>query len=247
MLIGPAGTGKTYTLDTVRDAYERAGWRVIGAGPSARAAQELTAGAGIPARTLHALLGDVDRGLESLDARTLLVVDEAGMADIRTLEAVVTAAAGRGGRVLLVGDQHQMPSVGAGGGFAYAADHAGTVAELTVNRRQRAEWEQQALAALRNGSVADAVGAYLDHDRVVVTADAELDDRRRHRPLGGGDRRRSATGDAGRVQRRRRPAQPGRHRRCCGNVACSTTGDAVYGGTRYQVGDRVTLRRNSQR
>ena len=64
VLIGPAGTGKTYTLDTVRDAYEQAGWRVIGAGPSARAAQELTAGAGIPARTLHALLGDVDRGLE---------------------------------------------------------------------------------------------------------------------------------------------------------------------------------------
>ena len=55
--------------------------------------------------------------------------------------------------MLLVGDQHQMPSVGAGGGFAYAAANAGTVAELTVNRRQRAEWEQQALAALRNGSV----------------------------------------------------------------------------------------------
>ena len=94
MLIGPAGTGKTYTLDTIRDAYERAGWRVIGAGPSARAAQELTAGAGIPARTMHTLLADIDRGLEQFDARTLLVVDEAGMADIRTLELVTTAAAG---------------------------------------------------------------------------------------------------------------------------------------------------------
>ena len=96
VLIGPAGTGKTYTLDTIRDAYERAGWRVIGAGPSARAAQELTAGAGIPARTMHALLADVDRGLEQFDARTLLVVDEAGMADIRTLELVTTAAAAPG-------------------------------------------------------------------------------------------------------------------------------------------------------
>ena len=44
VLIGPAGTGKTFTLDTVRNAYEQAGWRVIGAGPSARAAQELTGG-----------------------------------------------------------------------------------------------------------------------------------------------------------------------------------------------------------
>ena len=75
--------------------------------------------------------------------------------------------------MLLVGDQHQMSSVGAGGGFACAALHAGTVAELTVNRRQRAEWEQAALASLRNGSVATTVGAYRDHDRVVVTDDAD--------------------------------------------------------------------------
>ncbi len=59
------------------------------------------------------------------------------MADIRTLEAVVTRQVAAGGRVLLVGDHHQLPEIGAGGGFAYAADHAPCVAELTVNRRQR--------------------------------------------------------------------------------------------------------------
>ena len=73
--------------------------------------------------------------------------------------------------MLLVGDQHQMPSVGAGGGFAYAAANAGTVAELTVNRGQRAEWEQQALAALRNGACPRR--RRLPRTRpVVVTADA---------------------------------------------------------------------------
>jgi len=38
VLIGPAGTGKTYTLAVVREAYEAAGFRLIGAAPSARAA-----------------------------------------------------------------------------------------------------------------------------------------------------------------------------------------------------------------
>ena len=173
VLIGPAGTGKTYTLDTVREVFEQAGWRVIGAGPSARAARELTGGAQIPARTLHTLAGDVARGLEELDGRTLLVVDEAGMADIRLLEETVTTTVSRGGRVLLVGDQHQMPAIGAGGGFAYAAEHGRCVAELTVNRRQREPWEQAALAELRNRSVAAAVAAYREHERVVVTADAD--------------------------------------------------------------------------
>ena len=56
-------------------------------------------------------------------------------------------------------------------------EHAGTVAELTVNRRQRAEWEQAALAALRNGSVATAVGAYRDHDRGRRHRGRRLDDR----------------------------------------------------------------------
>ena len=102
-----------------------------------------------------------------------MVIDEAGMADIRTLDRVATSQLEAGGRVLLVGDHHQLPEVGAGGGFTYAADHSPAVAELTVNRRQRHPWEQAALAELRSGDVAAAVAAYLAHDRVVVTRSAE--------------------------------------------------------------------------
>jgi conjugative relaxase-like TrwC/TraI family protein len=169
VMVGPAGTGKTYTLDMVRDASELAGFRVLGAAPSARAAIELAAGAHIRSRTLHSLLGDWVRGHGSPEARSLLVIDEAGMADIRTLEAVVTRQVSAGGRVLLVGDHRQLPEVGAGGGFAAATQHADCVAKLTVNRRQRQPWEQDALANLRDGSVHLAVEAYLTHARVVVT------------------------------------------------------------------------------
>ncbi|MFT3851971.1 MAG: MobF family relaxase [Ilumatobacteraceae bacterium] len=244
VLIGPAGTGKTFTLDTVRDAFEHAGWRVIGAGPSARAAQELTAGAGIASRTLHSLVGDVADRRESFDSSTLLVVDEAGMADIRTLEQAVTTVVAAGGRVLLVGDQHQMPAVGAGGGFAFAAERAPDVAELTVNRRQREEWEQQALAALRCGSVADAVGAYVDHGRVLVAGDAEtmitaaiqrwsaaLDAGLRPVLLAGSNDLVDLLNQAAIDVLAARGLLPDQH--------------AAYGDGRYRVGERVTLRRNS--
>ena len=168
VLIGPAGTGKTFTVDAVRSVFEDAGWHVHGAAPSARASLELTASAHVPSRTLHSLLGAWDRQYDIPTAHSLLVIDEAGMADIRILQSVVTRQVAAGGRVLLVGDHHQLPEVGAGGGFAYAAAHSPAVAELTVNRRQRHEWEQAALEQLRTGTVAHAVEAYLANDRVVV-------------------------------------------------------------------------------
>jgi conjugative relaxase-like TrwC/TraI family protein len=169
VLIGPAGTGKTYTVDAIRAAYQHAGHTVIGAAPSARAALELAAGANLTSTTLHSLLDGWQRGYSTPIRNSLLVVDEAGMADIRTLEAVTSHQIEAGGRVLLVGDHHQLPEIGAGGGLAFAAHHSPTVAELTVNRRQHHEWEHQALRELRNGNVVDAVAAYLDHQRVITT------------------------------------------------------------------------------
>ncbi len=172
VLVGPAGTGKTYTLDTIRAGYETAGYRVQGAAPSARAAHELSEGAHIASSTIHRLLGSWSRGFDLPDTRTLLVVDEAAMAGIRDLETVVTRTVGAGGRVLLVGDHRQLPEVTAGGGFAaLAVDQRVAVAELTVNRRQQHRWERDALVELRDGHVATAVAAYRTHGRVVVAED----------------------------------------------------------------------------
>ncbi|CAB4568940.1 unannotated protein [freshwater metagenome] len=164
VLIGPAGTGKTFTLDAVRATIEASGSTVIGAAPSARAAIELETGAGIPSSTLHSLLARNQPVIPG----SVLVIDEAGMADLRILEAAVSRHVGHGGRVILVGDHRQLPEVGAGGGFAHAATHARTVAELTVNRRQDEAWEQDALGELRAGRVRTAVEAYVEHDRIDV-------------------------------------------------------------------------------
>ncbi len=172
VLVGPAGTGKTFALDTVRSVYETAGFRVLGAAPSARAAHELEHGARIESMTMHRLLGAWERGFDRPDSHTVLVIDEAAMAGTRELESLVTTTVAAGGRVILVGDHHQLPEVTAGGGFAALATCSlVTVAELSENRRQHHEWERTALAELRDGHVARAVSAYRSHDRVTVAPD----------------------------------------------------------------------------
>ncbi|MGH9228316.1 MAG: MobF family relaxase [Acidimicrobiales bacterium] len=172
VLVGPAGTGKTFALDALRQVFDAAGYQVAGAAPSAKAAHELQDGARIVSSTMHRLVGSWERGFELPTARTVLVVDEAAMAGVRDLQRVVSGVVGAGGRVVLVGDYHQLPEVNAGGGFAaLATDPRATLAALTVNRRQHQVWERAALAELRDGHVARAVGAYRSHGRVVVAED----------------------------------------------------------------------------
>lgn len=245
VMIGPAGTGKTFTVDAIRAAFEHAGFRVIGAAPSARAALELADDAHLESRTIHSTLQRWATGLDAPSRHTLLVIDEAGMADIRTLTTIIDQQVATGGRVLLVGDHHQLPEIGAGGGFAYAAGHASTVCELSVNRRQQQPWEQAALQELRDGSVATAVAAYLANDRVIVTdtpadmirtaVDAWLDGRSNGTNpvlLAGTNQIVDLLNDAviGRLIER-------------GELDDSTpTG---YGPGAYRVGERVVVRRNS--
>jgi conjugative relaxase-like TrwC/TraI family protein len=161
-----AGTGKTFTLDAARDAWERAGYTVRGAALAGRAAQELQASAAIPSSTLARLQLDLHAGCATLDARTVLVVDEAGMAGTRTLAPILDAADRAGTKVVLVGDPHQLPEIDAGGVLAGLVDRLDSI-ELVENRRQRDQWERDALIELRAGDVDTAFDAYRRHGRIV--------------------------------------------------------------------------------
>jgi conjugative relaxase-like TrwC/TraI family protein len=168
VLVGRAGTGKTHTLGVVRMLYEDAGFTIVGLAPSARAARELQAGARIDSTTLARHLVEH----RDVDAGTVVVVDEAGMAAVRDLARVVDQVTRTGATLILVGDHHQLPEVAAGGGFRAALDVlSDRVAELTVNRRQQAGWEQAALDQLRDGEVVAAFAAYQAHGRVVLDDD----------------------------------------------------------------------------
>ena len=79
VLTAPAGAGKTFAFAAARDAWERAGYRVVGAAHTGVAADELSMAAGIPSTTIARLLIAIERSEPGgLDARTVLVIDEAG-------------------------------------------------------------------------------------------------------------------------------------------------------------------------
>jgi conjugative relaxase-like TrwC/TraI family protein len=156
-VVGVAGAGKTTALRVLAEAHRESGVPVLGAAPSGRAADELAAGAGIEARTLHRLLLD-GRAEGGLPHGCVLVVDEAGMAETRMLAPLLELVDQADGKAILVGDTQQLPPVGAGGLFPALCDRLGTIS-LEENRRQRDPGERRALEQLRNGDPE----AYLAH------------------------------------------------------------------------------------
>lgn len=171
-----AGTGKTYTLDAAREAWEASGHRVIGAALAGIAAQELQSTAAIPSSTMAMLQIDLDARRERLDEHTVVVIDEAGMAGTRSLAPILQAADEAGAKVVLVGDPRQLPEIDAGGVLTGLAKRLEPI-ELSDNRRQRCEWERRALDELRSGDVDAAFEAYRDNERI-VTAPTAIDVRR---------------------------------------------------------------------
>ena len=170
VLVGPAGTGKTLVLEAARSAWEATGHRVIGTALAGRTAAALGEAAGVPSFTLARLLSDDERGT-ALPRGGVVLVDEAAMVGTRALSKLWAAAERSGAKLVLVGDNRQVPEIEAGGAFGALAK-ALEAPELTENRRQGEAWERAALAELRSGTPAKAVEAYASHGRVVLAETA---------------------------------------------------------------------------
>jgi conjugative relaxase-like TrwC/TraI family protein len=167
LVVGRAGTGKTFALGAARHAWQLDGHRLLAAAPTGIATVSLEAEGFEEVATVDRLLVDLDRGQERLDGRTVLVVDEAAMAGSRKLARLLDHAQQAGAKLVLVGDDRQLSAIDAGGGFRALRLRLGA-SELTENRRQRNAWEREALELVRAGLVDEAVGAYREHQRVVV-------------------------------------------------------------------------------
>jgi hypothetical protein len=167
VVVGRAGTGKTFALGMARHAWQLDGYRLLAAAPTGIAAISLQGEGFEEVATCDRLLGDLERGREQLDARTVLVVDEAGMVGSRKLTRLLEHAQQARAKVVLVGDDRQLAPIDAGGGFRALRLRLGA-SELTENRRQHQAWERDALDLVRSGLVEEAVAAYQAHDRVVA-------------------------------------------------------------------------------
>lgn len=162
--VGAAGTGKTTVMSVIRELATQSGIPVVGTALAARTATGFETATGIPSTTLTRLLGET-KATGGLAPGAVVVVDEAGMIGSRQLAQVSDLVEEASGKLILIGDHHQLAEIDAGGLFAALTVRL-PVVELTENVRQRHEWERTALAELRHGSVNRAVAMYKQRDRI---------------------------------------------------------------------------------
>ena len=170
---GRAGTGKSYTLAAVREAHERAGYRVVGLAPTNAVSQDLKADGFREAGTVHAALFAIKNGRSpGWNKHTVLVVDEAAMLDSRVTGELLAEAKSAGAKVILSGDDRQLASIERGGLFTELRK-AHEAAEITEVTRQRVDWQRQAARDLAEGRFDAAVQAFDRHGAVTWTVDQE--------------------------------------------------------------------------
>ena len=167
LALATAGSGKTTALRVLADAWREGGGDILGLAPSAVAASVLGDQVG-HATTVAKLLWDIEHDRPTPDSRTgpqtLVIIDEAGMADTISLAQVIDHVVGRGGSVRLIGDDQQLAAISAGGVLRDIAHTHGAVA-LTELLRFTDPTEAAASLALREGR-SEALGFYLDVDRI---------------------------------------------------------------------------------
>ena len=125
ILTGGPGTGKTTTINAMIQYFASEGLDIYLAAPTGRAAKRMTETTGYEACTIHRLLelnGAVEedspnvrfeRNASNPLEADVVIIDEVSMVDIHLMHALLCALV-PGTRLILVGDQNQLPSVGPG-------------------------------------------------------------------------------------------------------------------------------------
>lgn len=161
-VVGPAGTGKSYTLGVVADAWKEHVKAPVTGLAIGTVASEVLKDMGVDTTANVTKWLDVQEriaeGRASLAERMrfgivpnqLIILDEASTADTPQFDEVARVAQRAGAIVVPVGDPAQRGAVGAGGAFRLLAREAQPL-ELETVRRFRADWEKEASLRLRAG------------------------------------------------------------------------------------------------
>ncbi|QDO89972.1 AAA family ATPase [Ornithinimicrobium ciconiae] len=173
LAIAPAGAGKTTAMRSLTRAWQESGGTVLGLAPSAAAAAVLRDQAGTHTDTLAKLVWTLAHDptnlppwAEDTGPDSLVLVDEAGMADTLSLDKAVAFITGRGASVRLIGDDQQLAAIRAGGVLRDIRATHGAL-HLSELMRFTGAAEGGASLALRDGKP-EALGFYLDAGRVHV-------------------------------------------------------------------------------
>lgn len=168
---GSAGAGKSTVMRCVNEIYATQGYRVIGAAPSWKASLGLRESAGIAeCQASQGLALRLADGRETIDDRTLLVIDEAGMISTKQLDTILHHARLAGAKVMLTGDTRQLAAVDAGSPMEALIRHlpAQSVCRIAQVRRQAIDWQREATQQMSAGKMSGAIDAYFENGRILL-------------------------------------------------------------------------------
>lgn len=162
---GSAGTGKSYILGAMRQAYEEQGYKVYGAILQGKTAEDLERDSGIKSQTMHSFLAQIERGEIKLNSKSVVVIDEAGMIASAHMEKVLGHVQKAGARIRLVGDAKQLAAVEYGRAFKEVSARA-QVASLTQIQRQKQQWQREASERFSEHDIGAGLTAYAERGHV---------------------------------------------------------------------------------
>jgi len=170
-LQGLAGSGKTTTLEAIREGAERNGYAVAGFAPTSRAAGQLR-DAGIQADTLQGFLarGGVERSAGDPNARHLYILDESSLASTRQMQSFLEKI-GPQDRVLLVGDTRQHQGVDAGKPFEQMQEAGMRTSQLDQIVRQKDPELLRAVEHLSRNETATGIQLLQQQGRITEIPD----------------------------------------------------------------------------
>ncbi|MHB8304229.1 MAG: MobF family relaxase [Acidobacteriaceae bacterium] len=172
-LQGLAGSGKTTTLEAIREGAERNGYAVEGFAPTSRAAGQLR-DAGIQADTLQGFLarGGVERSAGDPNARHLYILDESSLASTRQMQSFLEKI-GPQDRVLLVGDTRQHQGVDAGKPFEQMQEAGMRTSQLDQIVRQKDPELRRAVEHLSRNETATGIQLLQQQGRITEIPDSQ--------------------------------------------------------------------------
>lgn len=157
-LTGRAGTGKGPTLNAVATAYRADGWQVIACANDGTTAQRLGKQIGAPALTIGQLKARTGRGTLDVDARTLLLIEEASKVGAGEWAEVAALVERFEARVLGVGHDGQLGAIELPGLYSeMLRETAIPTAELDVIRRHNHAWMSEYQVAIDEGRAREAI------------------------------------------------------------------------------------------
>jgi conjugative relaxase-like TrwC/TraI family protein len=166
LVSGVGGSGKTSVLAAAHLALGDG--ELLVTSTATRAASKAGHESGAPWMNLTALCSRIN-GDETIDAR-IIVVDEASMADVRSVATVSDWCQANNRRLVLQGDVAQLRAVGAGDAFHVLCQaHPDAVVRLETNQRQLTE-DGRALAAALHARDLDEAWEVLRRGGTTVVA-----------------------------------------------------------------------------